>query len=105
MSWIALDDVVGALHHALVTESLSGPVNVVAPHPERNADYSKTLGKVLSRPAFFPMPAFAARLAFGELADALLLSSQRVRPRELQRSGYEFAYPELEGALRHLLGK
>jgi hypothetical protein len=105
MSWIAIDDVVGAIHHAIVTESLRGPVNGVAPTPVSNAEFTRTLGRVLSRPAIVPMPAFAARLAFGEMADALLLASQRVLPTRLQATGYRFRYPELEGALRHLLGR
>ncbi|MBI4736139.1 MAG: TIGR01777 family protein [candidate division NC10 bacterium] len=105
VSWIGIDDAVGAIHHAIVTESLQGPVNAVAPAPVTNAEYTRTLARVLSRPAVAPMPAFAARLAFGELADALLLSSQRVMPTRLQASGYRFRYPELEAALRHLLGR
>ena len=105
MSWISLDDVVGAVHYALETESLSGPVNAVAPTPVTNRVYTKTLGQVLKRPALFPVPGFAARLAFGEMADALLLASTRVVPEKLNRSGYVFRQPELEGALRHLLGR
>jgi uncharacterized protein (TIGR01777 family) len=103
ISWIALDDVLGVMHHALRTETLGGPVNVVAPQPVTNYDFTKMLGKVLGRPTVMPMPAFAARLAFGEMADALLLASTRVVPVRLQASGYTFQYPELEGALRHLL--
>ena len=68
-----------------------------------NREFTKTLGGILSRPTLFPMPAFAARLAFGEMADALLLSSTRVTPNRLQESGYDFQHPELEGALRHVL--
>jgi uncharacterized protein (TIGR01777 family) len=105
MSWIAIDDVVGAIHHAIVTESLQGPVNAVAPTPVNNTEYTRTLARVLSRPAIAPMPAFAARLAFGEMADALLLASQRVMPTRLQETGYRFKHPELDGALRHLLGR
>jgi hypothetical protein len=82
---------------------LTGPVNFVAPHPVSNAEFTKTLGKVLSRPTLFPVPEFAARLAFGEMAGALLLAGQRVAPARLQEAGYEFEYPELEPALRHLL--
>jgi uncharacterized protein (TIGR01777 family) len=105
ISWIALDDVLGSIQHVLSTETLDGPVNVVAPHPVTNHDFTKTLGNVLGRPTVVPLPAFAARLAFGELADALLLASTRVVPARLQASGYTCQYPELEGALRHLLGK
>jgi len=104
-SWIALDDVVGAIQHALATEALAGPVNVVAPAAVSNAEFTRVLGRVLRRPAIAPLPAFAARLAFGEMADALLLASARVVPRRLQETGYSFRYPELEGALRHLLGR
>lgn len=105
MSWIALDDVVGALHHALITEQLSGPVNVVAPGAMTNSDFTKVLGKVLFRPTLFPAPAFALKLALGEMAEALLLSSTRVEPKALVDSGFEFNFPKLEPALRHILGK
>jgi uncharacterized protein (TIGR01777 family) len=103
MSWIALADVVGALQFALVNDSLRGPVNFVAPNPVTNAQFTKTLGRVLSRPTFFPIPAFGVRLAFGEMADALLLSSQRVEPARLKGSGYSFRYSQLETALREIL--
>ena len=105
MSWIALDDVVGAIQHALSTESLEGPVNVTAPNPVTNREYTKTLGRVLWRPTIIPMPGFVARLAFGEVADALLLASQRTVPRVLENTGYEFRHTKLESALRHMLGK
>jgi uncharacterized protein (TIGR01777 family) len=105
MSWIALDDVLGAMHHALITEILHGPVNLVAPHPVTNQEFTKTLGKVLRRPTRFSLPALVARLVFGEMADALLLASTRVAPARLQAAGYTFRYPELEEALRHLLGQ
>ena len=104
MSWVALDDCIGAIHHTLQTERLQGPVNVVAPKPVTNLEFTKTMGRVLGRPTFFLVPAFAARLAFGELADEALLASSRVEPARLVASGYKFQYPELEGALRHLLG-
>jgi len=105
MSWIALDDVLGAIYHALCDDSVKGPVNVVAPGPVSNAEFTRTLAGVLRRPALFPLPAFAARLLFGEMADELLLTSARVMPARLQASGYRFRFPELEGALRHLLGR
>ena len=105
MSWITLDDVLGAIEHALLTATLKGPVNTVAPHPRTNAEFTDTLGRVLGRPTLFPMPAFAARLAFGEVADALLLASQRVEPARLLASGYRFRHPDLEPALRFLLGR
>jgi uncharacterized protein (TIGR01777 family) len=105
MSWIALDDLLGAIYHALITDTLHGPVNAVAPNPVTNAEFTKTLGRVLRRPTLFPLPAFAARAAFGEMADALLLASTRVQPARLTDTGYAFRYPELAGALRHVLGK
>ncbi len=103
-SWIHVDDIVGAMHHALHTESLSGPVNLVAPNPVRNAEFTQVLASVLRRPAFFHVPAFAARLAFGEMADELLLSSERVEPVKLRASGYAFRLAELRAALEDLLG-
>jgi len=105
MSWIALVDLVRAIGQVLDDDQLSGPVNLVAPSPATNREFTKTLGKVLSRPTLFPMPAFAARLAFGEMADELLLSSTRVAPTALKRSSFRFDHAELESALRHLLGK
>lgn len=105
MSWIALEDAVGAVLRSLMTEELRGPVNVVAPNAVRNAEFAQVLGKVLGRPAIIPTPAFALRLLLGEMADALLLSGQHVRPERLIAAGFAFRYPELEGALRHLLGK
>jgi hypothetical protein len=103
MSWIALDDVVGAIQHAIVTDTLQGPTNAVAPQAVTNQEFTKTLGKALGRPTVFPLPAFAARLMFGEMADELLLASTRVQPTKLLGSGYRFRYPELEDALRHVL--
>ncbi|MBI3332788.1 MAG: TIGR01777 family protein [Candidatus Omnitrophica bacterium] len=103
MSWVSIDDVVGAIHHALATEKLRGPVNVVAPNPVTNREFTRTLGKVLRRPAIFPVPAFMVRLMFGELADEALLASARVEPSRLLAAGFSFQYPELEGALRYLL--
>jgi hypothetical protein len=105
MSWVALDDTVGAILHALHTDRLCGAVNVVAPEPVTNLTYTKTLGHVLVRPTVFPMPALAARAAFGQMADELLLTSQRVRPAKLLASGYAFKFPTLEPALRHVLGQ
>ena len=103
MSWIALDDVVSGLKFLIADTSTHGPVNFVSPNPVTNAEFTKALGRALSRPTFFPVPAFAARLAFGEMADALLLSSQKVEPGVLQDKGFLFSWPTLEPALKHLL--
>ena len=105
VSWIALPDLVGVIRHALATDSMEGPVNAVAPHPVTNREFTKLLGRILGRPTIAALPAFAARLLFGEMADELLLASTRVEPAKLLASGYRFRLPELEGALRSLLGK
>lgn len=106
MSWITIDDLVGAIIYLLSrSEPVAGPVNVVAPNPATNLGFTKTLGRVLGRPTVFPLPAFAVKLLFGEMGDALLLSSTRVAPQALQSAGYQFQYPELEPALRHLLNR
>ena len=105
VSWVALDDLVGIVLHALQSGELRGPVNAVAPLPVTNRELTEALGKVLSRPTLLPVPAFALRLAVGEMADALLLASARVVPRRLEETGYRFRFPELPAALRHLLGK
>ena len=105
MSWIALEDVVAALKFLLADGTIQGPVNVVAPNPVTNAEFTTTLGRVLSRPTIIPMPAFAARLAFGEMADALLLSSQRVDPAVLEDNGFLFSWPTLEPAIKHILNR
>jgi uncharacterized protein (TIGR01777 family) len=102
-SWIVLDDLVSAIVFALENDALVGPVNAVAPHSVTNREFTKTLGRVLGRPTIFPMPAFAARLAFGEMADEMLLGGARVAPHELTAASFKFAYPELAPALRHLL--
>ena len=104
-SWISLDDVIGAIVHALQTDDLSGPVNVVTPGPPTNAEYTRVLGKVLNRPTLFTVPAPAARVMLGEIADELLLASARVEPVRLRETGYSFRHPELEATLRYLLGR
>jgi len=104
MSWIAIDDVVGAIQHLLFAATVVGPVNLVAPDPVSNREFTKTLGRVLGRPTTLRLPAFAIRLGLGEVADELLLASTRAQPAHLTASGYQFRYPMLEGALRHLLG-
>ncbi len=103
ISWVAIDDAVNAIKLALKDESIRGPLNIVSPHPVTNEEFTKTLGHVLNRPTALSMPAFAARLAFGEMADEMLLTSQRVIPKRLNDAGYEFEYPELEGAFRKYL--
>jgi hypothetical protein len=105
LSWITLDDMVSAIEFVLQSEQIRGPVNAVTPDAVTNYEFTKTLGRVLSRPTIFPMPAFAARLAFGEMADEMLLGGIRVEPRTLVSAGFKFAYPQLEPALRHLLSK
>jgi uncharacterized protein len=105
LSWISIDDAVGAIHHALGTDRLRGPLNVTAPDPVTNRDFTRTLGRVLQRPTPFTVPAAALRLALGEMAEETLLASARVLPARLLQSGYEFRHPDLEGALRHVLGK
>ena len=103
MSWIALEDVIAALKFLIADNSIHGPVNIVAPNPVTNATFTRSLGRTLSRPTFFPVPAFGARLAFGEMADALLLSSQKVEPAVLEDKGFMFKWPTLEPALKHIL--
>lgn len=103
MSWITLEDVISGLNFALDHDSVRGPVNFVAPNPVTNAEFTKTLGKVLSRPTLLPIPAFGVRLAFGEMGEALLLAGQRVAPKALLHAGYNFEYSTLENALRHAL--
>jgi uncharacterized protein len=104
MSWIDVRDMVGAIQHIVKTDQLRGPVNLVAPTPVRNAEFTKTLASVLSRPAFFPMPAFVVKLVFGEMGETVLLGSQRVEPRQLVASGYPFQFRELQGSLKATLG-
>lgn len=105
MSWIEVDDLVRLIEYTITEESLDGPVNAVAPKPITNFEFTKALGRVLGRPTIFPMPAFAARLAFGEMADELLLSSARVFPKRATDAGFVFARPEIESALRYVLKK
>lgn len=106
MSWIALEDLVEALRFALQRGACSGPVNLTAPRPVTNREFARTLGRVLARPAFLPAPAFALRLLLGrEFADRMLLGGQRVLPAALERHGFGFRHPDLEGALRATLGR
>lgn len=105
MSWIAIDDLAAAFPHALAREDLKGPVNAVAPRPVTNREMAEALGSALSRPAVLPAPAFALRLAMGEMADELLLSGCRVVCRRLDETGFHFRFPEIGAALRHLLAR
>jgi uncharacterized protein (TIGR01777 family) len=102
VSWVAIDDAVGAIHHALATTALEGPANVTAPGPVRNREFAETLARAVGKSTLFPVPAVALRLAFGELTEAML-ASQRVEPRKLIATGYSFQYPVLQRALEHLL--
>jgi len=103
MSWIDVRDMVGAIHHILKNDLVQGPVNMVARKPVTNAEFASTLASALSRPAVFPMPAFAARLAFGEMGEELLLGSQKVEPTKLISSGYPFRFRDLKASLESLL--
>jgi uncharacterized protein len=103
MSWIALDDAIAAIRTAITDAAMRGPLNIVAPNPTRNTEFTRALGHALHRPAIFPAPAFALRLILGEMADALLLSSQRVIPEKLTQHRFRFHYADLESALRRAL--
>ena len=104
MSWIDVEDLVAAILHILKTDSLAGPVNMVGAVPVTNAEFTKTLASVLGRPAVFPMPAFAVKLAFGEMGETVLLGSQRVEPAKLTNSGFAFRFRTLRESLEHVLG-
>ncbi|HEX5702835.1 MAG TPA: TIGR01777 family oxidoreductase [Pyrinomonadaceae bacterium] len=103
ISWVAIDDVVAAIKLALNDESIRGPLNIVSPKPVTNERFTRALGEALSRPTVMSMPAFAARLAFGEMADEMLLVSQHVVPKRLTAAGFQFVYPTLQNALHHYL--
>jgi uncharacterized protein (TIGR01777 family) len=100
MSWVSLDDAIGALMHCMNRTDLQGPVNGTSPNPATNREFTKTFGKVLNRPTILPMPAFVAKLAFGEMGQALMLASTRVVPKKLQDTGYQFRYSNLEDAIQ-----
>jgi uncharacterized protein (TIGR01777 family) len=102
-SWISLDDICAVIVHCIDAPGLHGPVNAVSPSPVTNLEFTKTLGRVLGRPTIFPLPAFAARLVLGEMADALLLSSARVEPSKLMASRFVYKHKELEPTLKYLL--
>jgi len=101
MSWVSLDDAVGIVNYALENENLRGAVNVVSPNPVTNEEFTKTLGEVLYRPTFLPLPEFVVNLVFGEMGDALLIDSTRVVPKRLLDSGFKFRYPEIKSALEN----
>ncbi|SPF43618.1 conserved hypothetical protein [Candidatus Sulfotelmatobacter kueseliae] len=103
MSWIDIADMVGAIQHILKSDALQGPVNLVAPRPVTNAEFTKTLASVLSRPAIFPVPAFAVKLAFGEMGETVLLGSQRVEAAQLVSSGYQFRFSDLRISLENAI--
>ena len=103
-SWIALQDVLSGISLLLENHTMDGPMNFVSPNPVRNAEFTDTLGNVLSRPTLATVPAFALRLLFGEMADATLLASQRVLPKRLEETGYRFEFPVLEKALKEAVG-
>ena len=103
MSWISLDDMVGAIQFILENESLSGPVNLTAPNPVNNKEFTDVLGKVIKRPTFLPLPSFAAKIIFGEMADAILLSGTQVIPEKLKNAGYIFKHAELKDALTDVM--
>jgi uncharacterized protein (TIGR01777 family) len=106
MSWVAIDDEVGAILHAIDHDAVRGPMNVTAPNPVPNREFTKTLGKVLHRPTLLPTPLAPLKVLYGgELVESLLLYSQRVQPAVLEATGYAFTHPTLEGALRAVLGK
>ncbi len=103
MGWLALDDLLEVISFALLHPSLGGAINTVAPDPVTNGEFTKILGRALGRPAVFSVPTFAIRMMFGEMGDQVLLASARVVPARLIEAGYQFCYPELEPALRHVL--
>jgi uncharacterized protein (TIGR01777 family) len=105
MSWIALDDVLGVIQFAIFTDSVTSPVNAVAPQPVTNEQFAHTLGQVLHRPSFASVPEFVVKMMFGEMGKATVLASQRVLPRKLQSAGFTFRHPELAEALRYELEK
>ena len=105
LSWVSVDDAVGALYHALLDARCSGPINVTAPEPVTNAQFTTTLGRVLGRPTHLPVPSVALRAVFGPMAEETILGSARVEPKRLRETGYVFRQPTLEAALRHVLGR
>ena len=103
VSWIAVEDLAGIINHVIHNGSLHGPINAVSPAPLTNREFSRILGRVLARPAWFALPSFVAQIALGKMAKEVLLASARVSPARLAESGFKFQFPELEGALNHIL--
>jgi uncharacterized protein len=103
VSWISLDDAVGVIFHVLEHSEVSGPVNVVVPNPVKNCDFAHALGHAIGRPAKVPVPAMALKFAFGELAEATLLASQRVKPQKLIESGYQYHHSDIGPTMEELL--
>lgn len=104
ISWISIDDVCGSTYHTIITDSLNGPVNIVSPNPVTNKEFTKALGRVLNRPTILSIPSFLLKSLIPEMANEVFLASTRVVPLRLLSTGYNFQYPDLDGALRHLLG-
>ena len=105
MSWVTIDDVVSAIEYILTYEDIKGPVNMVAPNPVNNREFTKTLGMILHRPAILKVPSWAIKAVYGEMGKELLLASTRTLPRRLLSSGFDFQFPILEDGLRHILRK
>jgi uncharacterized protein (TIGR01777 family) len=105
LPWITVNDLIGAMHHCLMTDTLRGPVNMCGPNPVTNREFTKTLGRVLTRPAFLWLPRIVLRVMFGEMADEALLASTRAVPGKLRETGFVFDHADLESALRFLLGR
>jgi uncharacterized protein (TIGR01777 family) len=101
MSWVSLDDVVAIVNFAIDNEKVRGAINVTSPEPVTNEEFTKTLGEVLYRPTFLPLPEFAVNLVFGEMGDALLIDSTKVLPKRLLDAGFEFEYPHLKASIEH----
>jgi uncharacterized protein (TIGR01777 family) len=101
MSWISLDDQVEAINFAVENDNIRGAVNAVSPHPVTNEEFTKTMGEVLYRPTFIPLPEFAVSMLMGEMGDELLLTSTKVIPRRLEDAGFKFKFPDLKAALEH----
>jgi uncharacterized protein len=101
MSWISMDDQIDVINYAIENENIRGAVNSVSPNPVTNEEFTKTLGEVLYRPTFLPLPEFAVSMVFGEMGDALLLASTKVVPKRLEDAGFQFKYPQLKAAIEH----